>query len=230
MDDGDIIHQGGIVVMSSEARTDIQEKETGRVEAFSDGVFAIALTLLVLDIKVPHLEQVELTSLGTELVHSLPNVFAFAASFFFVLVMWINHHRLFTVIRRADNNLLLLNGLLLFGVTLVPFPTAVVAEYISTRDAVTSVLIYNGWFFVVAIFFNMLWWYAASKYRLFDDLPNKDLATHISRQYMFGPFSYLLGILLAFIHPYLGIALNVGMAIFFAIPNKAVQEMIDAKS
>jgi uncharacterized membrane protein len=216
--------------MSSEARKEAQEKETGRIEAFSDGVFAIALTLLVLDIKVPSLEQSELTSLGTELVHSLPNVIAFAASFFFVLVMWINHHRLFTVIRRADNNLMLLNGLLLFGVTLVPFPTAVVAEYIGTRDAVTAVFLYNGWFFVVAIFFNLLWWYAAVRYRLFDDLPNKNLSSHISRQYSFGPLIYLIGILLAFVHPYLGIAVSVGIAIFFAIPNKAVQEMIDANT
>jgi uncharacterized membrane protein len=216
--------------MTSEVGAKAQEKETGRIEAFSDGVFAIALTLLVLDIKVPELEQVELTSLATELVHSLPNVIAFAASFFFVLVMWINHHRLFTVIRRADNNLMLLNGLLLFGVTLVPFPTAVAAEYIGTKDAVTAVFIYNGWFFIVAIFFNLLWWYASVRYRLFEDLPNKDLAAHISRQYSFGPLAYLVGILLAFIHPYLGLAINVGMAIFFAIPNKGVQEMIDAKS
>ena len=216
--------------MLSDASAKTQEKETGRIEAFSDGVFAIALTLLVLDIKVPELEKVELTSLATELIHSWPNIVAFAASFFFVLVMWINHHRLFTVIRRADNNLMLLNGLLLFGVTLVPFPTAVVADFVGTRDAVTAVLVYNGWFFIVAIFFNLLWWYAAARYRLFDDLPNKNLSSHISRQYMLGPFAYLVGILLAFIHPYLGLAVNVGMAVFFAIPNKAVQEMIDANS
>lgn len=216
--------------MSDEARAKAQEKETGRVEAFSDGVFAIALTLLVLDIKVPEIEQVDLTSLAAELIHSLPNVVAFAASFFFVLVMWINHHRLFTIIRRADNNLLLLNGLLLFGVTLVPFPTAIVADFVGTREGVMSVLIYNGWFFVVAIFFNLLWWYAASKYRIFDNHPNQSLSSSITRRYMMGPFAYLVGILLAFIHPYLGIAVNVGMAIFYAIPNKDVQELIDAKS
>lgn len=213
--------------MTVETQTEGQDKETGRIEAFSDGVFSIAMTLLVLDIKVPPLEQTELTSLAAELLHNWPNMLAFAASFFFILVMWINHHRLFTLIRRADNTLMLLNGLLLFGVTLVPFPTAVVAEYLGTKDAVISVLVYNGWFFIVAIFFNLLWWYAARTYHILDNHPNQQLARHISRQYMFGPAAYLFGMVLAFLHPYLGLALNVAMAIFFAMPNKAVQQLVD---
>src|SRR4051812_14906487 len=121
------------------------EKETTRIEAFSDGVFSIAITLLVLDIKVPTTQEADLGGLLSQLLHLWPNLLAFVASFFFILVMWINHHRLFTVIRRSDNNLMLLNGLLLLGVILVPFPTALVAEYLQHRDEAVAVIVYNGW-------------------------------------------------------------------------------------
>lgn len=81
------------------------EKETGRLEAFSDGIFGIALTLLVLNIKIPTLDDTKSKSLLAALAEQWPIYLAFIVSFFFVLVMWINHHRLFTVIRRSDNTL-----------------------------------------------------------------------------------------------------------------------------
>src|SRR5215469_2591255 len=101
--------------------------ETGRVEAFSDGIFAIAATLLVLDLKVP---QTGGRTLASALRSQWPTYLAFVTSFATILIMWINHHRIFTLIGRSDDRLLFYNGLLLFGVTLVPFPTALVAEYL----------------------------------------------------------------------------------------------------
>src|SRR5258708_8358745 len=127
-----------------------EEKETGRIEAFSDGVFSIAITLLVLDMKVPQPADVEQGSLLAELLKQWPVYLAFLASFFFILILWINHHPLFTAIRRSDNNLMLLNGLLLLGVILVPFPTSLVSEYLLHRDQMTAVLFFNSFFF----FFN----------------------------------------------------------------------------
>ena len=90
------------------------EKETARIEAFSDGVFAIAITLLILEIKIPNAGSANLSS---QLIRQWPSYFAFVISFAFVGIMWINHHRLFTHIKRADNTLLFLNLLLLLGVT-----------------------------------------------------------------------------------------------------------------
>jgi uncharacterized membrane protein len=203
------------------------EKETGRIEAFSDGVFAIVITLLILELHIPGVEQVRQHGLINELIALWPNLLAFAASFFFVLVMWINHHRLFIVIRRSDNNLLLLNGLLLFGVTLVPLPTALVAEFIQEPEQATAVMIYAGWFLVVSIFFNMLWQYAAYHNRLFNEKTDRVLAAHISRQYVFGPFLYLAAVLVALISPMLSLAITIGLAVFFAIPNKSVQQLMD---
>jgi uncharacterized membrane protein len=203
------------------------DKETGRIEAFSDGVYAIAITLLVLDIKVPRADQLGSDGLLSALIDQWPNYLAFIASFLFILVMWINHHRLFTVIQRTDNNLLLFNGLLLLGVTLVPFPTALVAEYLEHEERLIAILVYNGWFFVIAIFFNLLWRYASYKNRLFNEKTDPALVRHISRQYSVGPAAYLLVLLIAFVSPWLSLALNVALAVFFALPNKAIRELTD---
>ena len=103
------------------------EKETSRVEAFSDGVFAIAITLLILEIKVPHLLHA--------LLAEWPSLLAFVLSFSAVLVMWINHHGLFNLMQTIDRRSLVANGLLLLLVTFVPFPTAVLAAYIDQEAA-----------------------------------------------------------------------------------------------
>ena len=106
------------------------EKETGRVEAFSDGVFAIAITLLILEIKVPKLpHESPPAALAEALLALWPSFLAFLLSFFAILIMWINHHRLFELIRKTDSIFMMLNGFLLMLVTVVPFPTAVLAEY-----------------------------------------------------------------------------------------------------
>jgi uncharacterized membrane protein len=101
-----------------------EAKETGRLEAFSDGVFAIAITLLILEIKVPHAQELGPgTGLGAALLRLWPSYLAFVTSFATILGMWVHHHRLFTHIRRIDHTFLFWNGLLLFLVTVVPFPT-----------------------------------------------------------------------------------------------------------
>ncbi len=216
--------------MSSDSQREAQEKETGRIEAFSDGVFAIAITLLILDVKVPLLEEAEKAGLWTVLLERAPNFLAFVVSFFFILVMWINHHRLFTVIRRSDNNLLLLNGLLLFGVTFVPFPAALVAEYLNQPDQIVALMVYNFWFFLIAIFFNAMWWYASSQKRLFSAKTDYALVKHISRQYMGGPFLYFVALILAFIHPYLSLLASFLLAVYFVIPNPSVQQLMDTQN
>ena len=102
------------------------QNETSRVEAFSDGVFAIAITLLILDLKVPSAPQ---GHLGPALTRQWPTYGAFLISFAFIGIMWVNHHRLFNHIRHSDNRLIFLNLLLLLGVTVVPFPTALLAAH-----------------------------------------------------------------------------------------------------
>ncbi|HYL96836.1 MAG TPA: TMEM175 family protein [Terriglobales bacterium] len=195
-------------------------KETGRVEAFSDGVFAIAMTLLVLNVRVPNTDQPG--QLGSLLWRQWPSYLAFVISFAFIGIMWVNHHRLFVHIRRIDHMLLVLNGALLLGVTAVPFPTAVLAQYLGKPDEKAATMLYAGTYVVVAIFFNVLWRYAASGDRLLGDEVDVSEVNRITRQYAYGPLLYLACFALAYINVAASLALNVALAIFFALPPNKV--------
>jgi len=190
--------------------------ETARVEAFSDGVFAIAITLLILDIKIP-------TPAGGPLARQLladwPFYFAFLVSFAFIGIMWINHHRLFTHIKRSDDLLLILNLLLLLGVTSVPFPTAVLAANLGQPGQRAAAVLFNATYVFIAIIFNLLWRYAVSRsHHLLAADADFAAAQRISRQYYFGPVLYLICLGLAWVSVAASLALNAGLACFFAFP------------
>jgi uncharacterized membrane protein len=190
--------------------------ETQRVESFSDGVFAIAITLLVLELKVPPAGNSQLSSL---LVRQWPSYLAFLASFAFIGIMWINHHRLFTHIRRSDHVLLVLNLLLLLGVITVPFPTAVLAENLGQPGERTATLLYSGTYVVIAIAFNVLWRYATSRNRrLLGPDVDATAVRQIGVQYAFGPLFYLVCFALAWVSVAASLVLNVALACFFALP------------
>ncbi len=189
------------------------QSETSRIEAFSDGVFAIAITLLILEIKIPSPGK---SSLSAALLQQWPFYLAFLMSFAFIGIMWINHHRLFTHIKRSTDVLLVLNLLLLLGVTIVPFPTAVLATFLgSSADQRMAAMLYNGTYFVIAVLFNVLWRYSVSRQLL--DASASSFAQAISRQYALGPVMYLICLILSWISVPVSLAVNSGLAIFFAL-------------
>jgi uncharacterized membrane protein len=191
-------------------------KETSRVEAFSDGVFAIAITLLVLDLKVPTQPPL-LDGLAAE----WPVFIAYLISFIFILIMWMNHHWMFQHIVRVDGFFLLLNGLLLLGITVVPFPTNLVAQYILTTDQTVATAIYSGWFLLIAVFFNLLWRYASTDGRLLNKHDTEaGLADIITKRYRWGPLAYFAAFALAFVWAPASLGLNLLLAIFYAIPRE----------
>jgi uncharacterized membrane protein len=193
---------------------------TSRIEAFSDGVFAIAITLLILEIKVPSPGPVNLSS---QLLHEWPAYFSFLISFAFIGIMWMNHHRLFTHIARSDDALLILNLLLLLGVTIVPFPTAVLATNLGQSGQRAAVILYNAVYVFIAIVFNVLWRYAASpNRRLLAEDVDYAAVRRISRQYAFGPALYLLCLVLSWVSVAASLALNFALACFFALPPHVV--------
>jgi uncharacterized membrane protein len=192
------------------------EKETGRVEAFSDGIFAIAMTLLVLDLKVPR-DLAAPDGLLPALSRQWPTFAAYLTSFATILVMWVNHHRLFSHIRRINGAFLFLNGLLLLFVTFVPFPTALVSEYLRRPEARTAAAIYAGTYFALAIVFNLLWRYAAGGMRLLDHRTRRADVEAITRQYAFGPALYFAAFVLAFWSVPASLCLCMGLAVFFAL-------------
>jgi uncharacterized membrane protein len=197
-------------------RAAADEKETARIEAFSDGVFAIAITLLILELKIPH--DVPEGQLLSALLHEWPAAFSFVVSFLTIGIMWVNHHRLFTLIRRSDDGLLLFNGLLLFAITFVPFPTAVVSEYLRSTDARLAATFYSLTGVVISIFFNLLWRYAAKDHRLLGDRISVAAAEDLTKQYRFGPVFYLVAVGVSQLNAIAGIGVNLALAIFFAFP------------
>jgi uncharacterized membrane protein len=156
------------------------------------------------------------------LLRQWPSYLAFLMSFIYIGVMWINHHRMFTHIRRSDDVLLVLNLLLLLGVSVVPYPTAILAQYLGRADQRTAAVFYNATFFVIAIFFNILWRYAIAR-RLLDKSVNTAYAENISRQYAVGPIVYLICLGLAWVNVHASISLNAALAIFFALPASLVR-------
>jgi uncharacterized membrane protein len=203
--------------------TSDDEKNTTRTEAFSDGVFAIAITLLALEVRVPSHEQAEAAGgLFQALLNQWPSYFAFLTSFLTILIMWVNHHRLFRMFRRVDHIFLILNGLLLMGISLVPFTSALLAEYIDdAHDAQIGTMVYAGIFVLIALFFNAVWRYAAYKRRLIDHGVPQAAVDAVTRAYRFGPLLYLAAGLLAVIHAALGAGLILALAIFYALPSQS---------
>jgi TMEM175 potassium channel family protein len=196
---------------------DVRE-ETTRVEAFSDGVFAIAMTLLILEIRTP--EHVGAGRMAAALLALWPSYLAFVASFFTIGVMWMNHHRLFNLIGRSDQGLLATNGLLLLFVTFIPFPTALLARFLNHPDSRGAAIFYNGTFLAAALAFQLLWRHATGRGgHLLDQAADPESVAAITRQYRFGPLLYLALMLIACISAVGSLILNLALAVFFAIPS-----------
>jgi uncharacterized membrane protein len=197
-------------------------RSKARLEAFSDGVFAIAITLLVLEIKVPALTDLQSGGLAGALLRQWPSYTAYLLSFGTILIMWVNHHVLMDYVRHVDHGFLYLNGLLLMTITLVPFPTAVLAQYANQRssyvqDQHVAAALYCGLLVMVAIAFNLVWWYAARGSRLIDSGVAGGQQS-VSRRYVFGPLLYLVAVVVAFFSAPAAILICIGMAVFFAWP------------
>ena len=131
-------------------------KETTRLENFSDGVFAIVITLLALELKIP--DEVSPEKLKDILLERWPAYISFFISFFSVLIMWVNHHGIFKFIKKADNSFIYLNGFMLCIVSIVPFTTALVSRYFNTTASSLVQVLYAGQFILINISFNWLWY------------------------------------------------------------------------
>ena len=185
------------------------DKETARVEAFSDGVFGIAMTLLILEIRVPQIPH-DVSDARQQLIHGLlhlwPSAVAFLLSFGTILIMWINHHGLFKHAHGADNRLLFANGFLLLVITFLPFPTAVLAEYLDRRAANVAATFYCGTYVLVSIAYNLLLWSVIVNRR--GGAPGSERAiARVKRAYRLGFAAYLLATMVAMFWPYIGVAI-----------------------
>ncbi len=186
--------------------------ETNRLEAFSDGVFAIAITLLILDVTVRPDAPV-----GHELLRVWPSYVGYAVSFLTVGVMWINHHTICRHLGRVDRVFLSLNILLLLCIAFFPFPTRLLAEHIRGSGARDAALVYGCTGVVTAICFNALWRYASGGMRLLRPDADRREVTGITRSYVPGVAMYGTATLLAFAHPWASAAAYVAIAAFYVL-------------
>jgi uncharacterized membrane protein len=209
--------------------SDPKVMETARLEAFSDGVFAVAITLLALNLTVPSLKEVQGHGLIAKLLDQWPTYLAYALSFLTILVMWINHHNLFRLIGKTDHVFLLLNGLLLMVVTSIPFATALLATYLVQPDKRVAVVVYSGVSLLMAVTYYSMWQYASHGRPLLDAKADARLVQGKTKQFRFGPAMYLTAFILAFVSAEASVALCILLAIFFALPSTASESLFSRK-
>ncbi len=197
----------------------VEVTETTRLEAFSDGVFAIAITLLVLEIRLPSTTDSEgAGTLAKALLGLWPVYLAYITSFMTIAVMWANHHTMFKMIRHADRSMLLINALLLMLITFLNFPTVLVAQYFQKPDAPVAAMLYSGTQFVIGGFFNLMWWYVVRRPHLLEHGISKDQTQKLMRQYAVGIAAYPVAFVVAFFSPQLSVVICLLVAVFFALP------------
>jgi uncharacterized membrane protein len=184
---------------------------TNRLEAFSDGVFAIAATLLILNVVEPG------GSLGQGLLHIWPSYVAYAVSFVTIGVIWINHHSVIAQIAKVDRLFLLVNVIFLMLIAFIPFPTRLLAEHLTSDGALAAALSYGITLTGTAIMFNVMWRYAAHGGRLLRENASERVVRGIGRSYLPGPFIYLAATLAALVSPQLSAVLYAGIALFYVL-------------
>ena len=183
---------------------------TNRIEAFSDGVFAIAITLLVLEIRLQHV-GVE-GSLRASLVALWPYYLAFAFSFFVILVSWIVHHDLMRLVRATSRPVQLVNGCVLAYVTFIPFPTSVLAANLRGPEISTAVAFYCGTFVLGSGAFNLLL-ETIARGQLFRPEVDAQTLGRVRRGYRMAFTIYVAATLIALVAPWWALALNVAVRV-----------------
>jgi uncharacterized membrane protein len=187
---------------------------TGRVEAFSDGVFAIAITLLILAVGIE--QSIAKGSVEHQLLHLWPAYIAYAVSFLTIGIMWVNHHQVFRHFERVDRTLLLLNILLLMCISFTPFPTRVVADSAQNgADRQAAAVLYGLTMTCTAICFFAVWIYGSRKL-LRADTDMREVSG-ITRSYLPGAPTYALATAIAFVSSVASLIIFGVSAVFYAI-------------
>jgi TMEM175 potassium channel family protein len=193
-----------------------------RLEAFSDGVFAIVITLLVIELRPPEVEEGE--SLASALWNLWPGYLGYLISFAVIGVMWLNHHRIFEQVRVVDGGLLVLNLALLLWMALIPFPTAVLADYLREGgdDARTAVAFYGGVILLAAISFSLLYVWITHDARILGMQPPREVIRAARLRFSLGVFAYVVAFALSWVSPYLALALHGAMALYYLFDQATV--------
>jgi uncharacterized membrane protein len=187
----------------------------GRLEAFSDGVFAIAITLLVLTIPQPSLSRYR--DLAHELWKTWPSLAAYTVTFAVIGIMWLNHHSVFTHFARADRGLVFWNLFLLFSVALLPYPTGIFGTAISKGQGErVAAFVYSVLMFLNACAWAGLWLYASTNRRLLRDEFPEAGRRPATIAFLSGAFLYWVPLVVALVNAIACLAVHALLAAYYA--------------
>ena len=185
-----------------------------RLEAFSDGVFAFAITLLVLSIPIPDIKSFDDQLLTSALLRAIPQLIPYVTSFATIGIIWLNHHSMFHEVEKVEHTTLTLNLLLLLVVAFIPYPTAVIGRYGALRSAV---VLYGATFTAGGLTFSALWLDIRRK-RLSREREDDARIRSTTLRNLVGPVIYPLATVLAFIAPKTSLGIFFGLAVFYSLP------------
>jgi uncharacterized membrane protein len=191
---------------------------TRRIEAFSDGVLSIVITLLVLQLSLPVFSSPPTDAeLTRRLFEMAPKLFSYLISFAIVGIFWVGHHGMFHFIIRADRTLLWLNNLFLLAVGFIPFPAALLGSYGTRRIAV---IVYGASLTFVGLTLVLIWWHATRRRRLVNqDLSSEAVASGFKRV-LVSPIIYVAAIILSFVSVWFSLAAYVIAPVVYILPGR----------
>jgi uncharacterized membrane protein len=193
-----------------------------RFEAFSDGVFAIAATLLALEIRITNLPNMTPELIRQELLHLFPHILSYATSFTVIGVIWLNHHALFHFLGRVDRISLTVNLFLLMCVAFIPCSTAIVGQY---NQYPIVVAFYGFSLAFTGLVYNLLWFYVLNRYIKSENLIQRHLVRQATIWSISYPMSYLLSALLAWTNSTLSLILYAAISLFYLLPGVIDQQL-----
>jgi uncharacterized membrane protein len=194
----------------------VDEAGTGRLETFSDGVFAIAATILVLEFSATSGRN-----LGSQLLHLWPAYLAYVTSFVTIGIIWMNHHHTVSLIARTDRTMLFVNNLLLLTVAFLPFPTGLVGTSLRGEGEQAATLAYAGTLVVMAALHQVWWQYARRNRRLIADATPDSALRAVDRAYLPGIPMYGAVFVVAFFSPLAAVLITFAIAAFY-LPSAAL--------
>ncbi len=189
-----------------------------RLEAFSDGVFAVAITLLALQFTLPTLKANQDLASAVFNDATVGKYISYILSFAIIGIIWVNHHITFRYIRRMNRKLISLNILFLMCVSFIPYPTALLGEYITKPDGYFAAEFYSGVMFITSSVFYLLWMYGVRGGRLVGSDVDMELVRSHAGRGLLAPGLYLLSFVIAFFNVGVSLAIYALIAILFIVP------------
>ncbi|KAM3095809.1 TMEM175 family protein [Phormidesmis sp. 146-12] len=187
-----------------------------RFEAFSDGVFAIAMTLLVIEIKVPNLSQTTSSEAITEMLHVGSHLLSYVTSFLVIGVIWLNHHALFHLLKRIDRAALAINLVLLMCIAFIPYSTALIGAYANLQPVV---MFYGLSLMLTGLVYNTLWFYVVHQYLWRHPHTHRRFIRRASLWSVGYPVLYLLASLMSLVSTTLSLVLYILIPLFYLFPS-----------